>query len=80
MATRVFHGIQLFPNRQILDQNSLQMTISKSLKNGMKISKQEENVGKGAQAISLFLPAVFSKDLYYRHVKPGLDWEKVKAF
>ena len=46
-----------------------------------KRQKERKHFGKMRncllRAISLF-PTVFSKDLYYRHVKPGLVWERLK--
>ena len=49
--------------------------------NGRKLSKQVENtVGKGeiAHYEQFFqFSTMFSKVLYYRHVKTGLVWERV---
>ena len=41
-------------------------------------SSHLENTVRVKRAISPF-PSVFSKDLYRRHVKPGLVWERVKT-
>ena len=51
--------------------------------NERQFSKRVDNsVGKGEIAcykqISPF-PTVFSKDLYCKHVNPGLVWERVKS-
>ena len=51
------------------------MKMAETLQQGRKHCGKRRNCSLGA--ISPFL-AVFSKDLYYRHVKTGLVWEKVK--
>ena len=52
------------------------------MKMAREFSKRIENtVGKGEIARYeqfLLIPTVFSKFLYYRHVKTGLVWERVK--
>ena len=65
-----------FPKRQILNSSKLKEFADDKFKfdeNGIKFSEWIENtVGKGEncslRAISPF-PTVFSKDLFYRHVK-----------
>ena len=65
-----------FPKQQVLDSSNLKELTDNNFEldeNGRKFSKLVENtVGKGEIAhyelISPF-PVVFSKDLYYRHVK-----------
>ena len=50
--------------------------------NAVKFRKWVKNtVGKGeiARIEQFLLIPVLSKDLYWRHIKPGLVWEKVKS-
>ena len=73
------------PKRQILDNSKFKAFAddnSKFDENGRKFSKKDrKHCGKrrncSLRAISP-LPTVFSKDLYFRLVKPGLVWERVK--
>ena len=73
-----------FPIGQILDSSKLKEFADGNFEfddNGKKFSQRVENtVGKGeiARYEQFFpLPTVFSKDLYYRHIKPGLIWKRV---
>ena len=54
------------------------------IKNGRKLSKSVENTaGKGEIARYeqfLLFPQCFQKDLYNRHVQPGLVWERVNLY
>ena len=78
-------NINPFPKQKILDSFKLkefQMANFKLDENGIKFSKLAENtMGKWRncllRAISPF-PAMFSKNLYCRPIKPGL-WERVKT-
>ena len=72
-----------FPKQQILDSSKLKECADENFEfyqNSRKVSEMMENTGKrrncSLRAISP-LPTVFSKDLYSRHLKPGLFWEKV---
>ena len=67
-----------FPKRQVLDSSKLKEFAddnSKFDEKGRKFSKQVENtVQKGEIACY-----EFSKDLYCRHIKTRLVWERVKG-
>ena len=80
----MFHLILYpFPKQPILDSSKLKEfadDIFKFIENARKLSKQAENtVGKGGnyslRTICPF-PAMFSKDLYCRHVKTWAFWGK----
>ena len=67
-----------FPKRQVLDSSKLKEFADDNSKfdgNGRKFSKQVENtMQKGEIACN-----EFSKDLYCRHIKNRLVWERVKG-
>ena len=90
-SAKIYHGTlihnkanQLLPNDKILDWSKLtefQDNHFKFDENGRMFFKRTENtVGKGEIARYeqfLLLPTVFSKDMYCRHLKPGLVRERV---
>ena len=73
-----------FPKQWILDSSKLKEFADDNFKfdeNVRKFSKWVENtMGKGeiAHYEQFLLFQVFSQDLYCKHLKPGLVWERVK--